>query len=216
MAFKLIEIDDSCRTDHWYLDDKDQCYCFGEYTAREGYAYSETNQLIINLKKSVDRKGKAEYRYKTQAIRQVGHMIKQVVNLPDVTFVPVPPSKSKSDPLYDDRLCQILEVARGLDNRLDYCEMVTQPASFPAVHDSDDRPSPDELFDRYQFQLPPNYQPRHAILILDDVLTTGSHYRAVKRAIEHHLPDRQVVGLFVARRVPKTIDPAMIFTSLDD
>jgi hypothetical protein len=32
------------------MDTEDDCYYFGEYTARAGYAFSTTNDLIQNLK----------------------------------------------------------------------------------------------------------------------------------------------------------------------
>lgn len=51
MTLRLTLIDELIRKQHHYLEDGDLCYCFGEYTARQGAAYSETNQLIINLKK---------------------------------------------------------------------------------------------------------------------------------------------------------------------
>ena len=55
---RLSKIDDLMRCDHVYLDDSDQCYFLGEYTARMGFAYSATNNLILNFKKSVDRRGR--------------------------------------------------------------------------------------------------------------------------------------------------------------
>ena len=45
---------------------------FGEYTARKGFNHSETNQLILNFKKKMDRRGLLEWRYKTAAIDTAG------------------------------------------------------------------------------------------------------------------------------------------------
>lgn len=50
LTLRLTLIDELIRKQHHYLEDGDLCYCFGEYTARQGTAYSKTNQLIINLK----------------------------------------------------------------------------------------------------------------------------------------------------------------------
>jgi hypothetical protein len=76
-----------------------------------------------NLKKPMDRKDKPEWRYKTWAISRSAEMLREVV--PDtwitrVTFVPVPPSKTKDHAEYDDRLLQILQrlaAGRELDVR---------------------------------------------------------------------------------------------------
>ena len=61
-----------------------------------------------------------------------------------LTFVPVPPSKAKGDPLYGDRLLQML-TALWPDRATDIGELVVQAASTEAVHDSDIRPTPAEL-----------------------------------------------------------------------
>lgn len=57
MTFRLTRIDELIREQHYHLEDGDLCYFFGEYTARQGAAYSETNQLIMNLKKGMNAVG---------------------------------------------------------------------------------------------------------------------------------------------------------------
>lgn len=64
MTLRLTLIDELIRKQHHYLEDGDLCYCFGEYTARQGAAYSKTNQLIINLKKGYERRAFPDYHYK--------------------------------------------------------------------------------------------------------------------------------------------------------
>jgi hypothetical protein len=65
---RLTKIDDLARPDHFYLTPADDCYFLGEYTARKGYAFSATNQLILNFKKSMNTRHTAQWRYKEQAI----------------------------------------------------------------------------------------------------------------------------------------------------
>jgi hypothetical protein len=36
--------------------------------------------------------------------------------------------------------------------------------------------------------------------VVDDLLTTGSHFRAVKDMIQERAPDTRVVAFFIARR----------------
>jgi len=94
------------------LEPGDDCYYLGEYTARAGYAFSATNDLIQNLKKPMDRKGRPEWRYKTWAINRSAEMLREVLPekwLASVTFAPVPPSKARDHADYDDRLLRILE-----------------------------------------------------------------------------------------------------------
>src|SRR5262249_32681191 len=107
----LTLIDDLTRPDHSYLTSNDSCAFIGEYTARGGFSFSETNDLISNLKKSVDRRLLAEWRYKELAIQKVARTLKAIFSsqwLDRTTFVPIPPSKIKTHHLYDDRLVRIL------------------------------------------------------------------------------------------------------------
>ena len=57
---RFTEIDELTRPDHSWLTDDDRCYFLGEYTARQGYSYSPTNNLILNFKKEMDRREKPE------------------------------------------------------------------------------------------------------------------------------------------------------------
>lgn len=47
-TYRLTKIQPEVLGDHGYLTSKDNCYYFGEYTARVGSGYSPTNQLIYS------------------------------------------------------------------------------------------------------------------------------------------------------------------------
>jgi len=51
---KLLKVDDSNRSDHWYLTPGDRCYYFYEYTAHKGFGHSKVNSFIANLKKPTE------------------------------------------------------------------------------------------------------------------------------------------------------------------
>ena len=57
---RLTRIDALARPDHGYLTEDDHCYFIGEYTARKGFAYSASNNLLLNFKKGMDRRGRPE------------------------------------------------------------------------------------------------------------------------------------------------------------
>ena len=157
---RLTEVDDLTRPDHSYLTEDDHCYFIGEYTARQGFAYSATNSLILNFKKTLDRRGRPEWRYKERALQTSAAAFRRALNpeaLDGLTFVPVPPSKAKGDPLYDDRLTRMLRAIR---------------------------PEPP----------------------LDDLPTTGAHFRAAKSILSARFPEVAVVGMFIARQAPHTAD----------
>ncbi|EAA2597004.1 hypothetical protein DNM18_27435, partial [Salmonella enterica subsp. enterica] len=191
MTFRLTRIDELIREQHYYLEDGDLCYFFGEYTARQGAAYSETNQLIMNLKKGNERRGLQDYRYKGIATERVARMITSTIgNLDEYTFVPVPPSKCQSDAAYDDRMTAILRIAQTLNPVMDYRELVLQNVSTVASHASAaNRPSPDEIMANYRLDENLRAGCRDNIVIFDDVLTAGSHFKAMKRFLLQFFPE---------------------------
>lgn len=206
MARRLQIIDDLVRKDHYHLSESDRCIFFGEYTARRPYGFSQTNQLIGNLKKKVDRKGQPDWHYKQEAIERVALIFSRGLKkefLAQATLVPMPPSKVKGDPEYDDRMLQIAQkMGQGLDIR----EMLSMKKSVVASHSREDRPTPDDLYDLMKIEAAVAKPKPSIVIILDDVLTAGSHFVAAKRHIEENYPEAKVIGLFVARRILETDD----------
>lgn len=206
MTGKAVAVDALIRRDHYYLTEGDKAFFFGEYTARKGYAHSETNQLIINLKKKLDRRGRPEWRYKEEAIRRCSAIVRNGLNIASVlaagiVFVPMPPSKVRTDPMYDDRM---LRVALGIDPRLDVRELLCCRQTMMASHETDDRPKPHELANNMEIVDRLCTPAPGSIILLDDMLTTGAHFVAAKQVIAGRLPGVQVTGLFIARRLPET------------
>lgn len=200
MTLQLTLIDELIREQHYYLEPDDLCYFFGEYTARQGAAHSETNQLILNLKKGNERRAFADYRYKELAISRVAQMITEAISdLDEFTFVPIPPSKCIDDPAYDDRMTAILRICRELNPSVDYRELVAQNNSTTASHMAVNRPSPDEIVANYRINTDLLEGCRSNIVVFDDVLTAGSHFKAMKTFLRQSLPEANIAGLFVAR-----------------
>ena len=202
---RLTEVDDLTRPDHGYLAEDDVCYFIGEYTARQGYAYSATNQVF---KETMDRRGRPEWRYKEQAIRTAAAAFRAALDpeaLEGLTFVPIPPSKARDDPLYDDRLTRMLGAIRA-EQQLDVRELIVQTVSTDTVHHADVRLRPDEIEALYRIDEALTEPVPQFIAVVDDILTTGAHFRASKSVLTGRLPAAVVVGLFIARRVPNTPD----------
>ena len=70
MPIRLSKIDDLTRPDHTFIEAADECLYLGEYTAKKGYQFSDTNQLIFNLKKPMDRRGQPGWSYKRSAVEK--------------------------------------------------------------------------------------------------------------------------------------------------
>jgi hypothetical protein len=202
LVIRLQTIDELTRPDHYYLDESDECYYVLEYAARQKPPYDSTSDLIFNLKKPPDRKGRPEYYYKERDILRAGDLMRSVLNpewLKSVTIVPIPCSKIPPHPLYDDRIIQVLaRMTRGLACNIR--ELVTQSESLESFHD-DSRLSPDQLARYYHLneELCGGCEPK-AIALFDDMLTTGSHFKAMKATLQERWPAVPICGVFIARR----------------
>ncbi|WP_269223630.1 hypothetical protein [Flavobacterium sp. IMCC34518] len=199
----LVKIDELTIQDHTYLSlDSDECYYFFNYTSRKGFSYSKENSLISNLKKCPSKKGQAQYQYKLSAIKTISSYFNDIFDdeaLKTITFVPIPPSKNKSDDLYDDRMLQILKI--GFNGRdADIRELVEQIESKEASHISDVRPTIQEIKSNLKINTELSKNLKDVVFIIDDVLTTGAHFKAVKSLLNSTFPNCRVIGVFICRR----------------
>jgi len=198
--------------DHYYLTEADQCYFFGEYTARAGYTHSSTNQIIANIKKKPSLNGTPQWHYKVKDMRRVTLAFRGAIRpeaLPSVTLVPIPPSKCRIHPDHDDRMAQI---ARGIGPAADVRELIVATADRTPQHESENRLRPDQLVALLALDETLSAPVPTQIFLIDDVVTTGCSFRACKQLLETRFPDATIGGLFAARRV---IDHAAMFDPID-
>ncbi len=199
---RLSEIDDSNRGDHSRLLPEDTCLYLYEYTSGRDYSFSATNNLINNLKKKPTASA-AQLRYKGNAIIGCANDLRAALHpnwLDVATIVPVPGSKAADHPDFDNRMEQIARLIRpGLDVR----NLVIQAQSTHAAHEvgAGDRVTVEELLELYSINEAIAAPTPRQIGILDDVLTAGTHFRAMKIKLAQRFPGVPIVGLFIARRV---------------
>ena len=216
---RLTKIDELTRGDHTFLDIEDECLFFGDYSARKGFAHSATNGLIANFKRPVKYKGTPSWKYKVSTINAVAHAFSVNINsaFESLTLVPVPPSKLKTDPEYDDRMMDMLRAVRAPKGLvLDVRELVVQTKPMPAAHDSSNRPPPVEWEEVYAIDEALVQQVPIWIGIIDDLLVTGCRFRAMSNILRNRFPEARITGLFIARRVPEAIDISELFVAFDE
>jgi len=206
---RLTAIDETTRGDHYYLAEADRCFCFGEYFADQGWGHSPTNQLIFNYKCKPTEKS-ARLRWKEQAIATIAVGLKAAIAPQEVgrhTWVPIPSSKLPDHPEYDDRILKTLRRAfAGYD--ADIRELFRQSVSTDADHGSNSRITPESLLELLIVDHDAwNRAPPRSIVLFDDVLTTGKHFKACERRLREIDPTIAIAGVFVARRaLPRRID----------
>jgi predicted amidophosphoribosyltransferase len=199
---RLSEIDDSNRGDHTRLVAEDACLYLYEYTSGRDYTFSATNNLISNLKKKPTA-SPGQLGYKAGAIAGCAKTLCAALNpkwLDVATIIPVPGSKAADHPDFDNRMEQVaLQIRPGLDVR----NLVVQAQSTNAAHEVGvgDRVTVQELLDLYSIDEAIAAPTPVQIGILDDVLTAGTHFRAMKIKLAERFPGVKITGLFIARRV---------------
>jgi hypothetical protein len=202
---RLTRIDEQYRRSYHYLREEDQCYFLGEYTPRKGYDFGETNDLISNLKKGMDRRDKPEWRWKLRAIETAGAWLAEALAedrpwLAATTFVPIPPSSVKIDPSYDDRIVRVLRhLERLTDVSLDVRELLYQTETTRASSRSDQRLTLAEIRAVYRIDQQLSEPPPRQIALVDDLLTSGAHFRAAKELLGQRYPRIPIGGIFLAR-----------------
>lgn len=203
MPVRLTQIDDLTLQHHPYLEPGDQCFYWGEYRVRTGYGGGPTNQLITNIKKSPLLRDTRQYYYKERDIGKAGQVLGASVraSAQPLTIVPVPPSHIPGHPEYDDRMLNIARImVQGTASVAR--ELVRQTEGYDPSHAAEGghRLTPEELMAIYEIPAG-EAEPHNTIVVLDDVLTKGAHFRAMKRKILERFPGKTVVGLFIARSV---------------
>lgn len=217
---RLTWIDDTNRPDHFFLDTGDQCLFFGEYFSGTGFSGGPTNQLLHNfkIKPSVIVANSARRRYKESAIREIAEGLRRAIAaefLPKITFIPVPPSKIPGHPDYCDRMIRTLNLAFA-GTAADVRPLLMQTSDAVADHETRERMSMSDLLEIVtvdERQLA--YPPRPTIILVDDVLTSGKHFKVCKQRVMEKLPHWDIFGIFVARCVRPNPTSLLLKPTLD-
>lgn len=151
----------------------------------------------------MDRKDFPEWYYKEQAILKIAFWIVSTpswAKLKSATWVPMPPSKIKSDPHYDNRLLRVLLKMQEIEKSLDIRELILTKSNREAAHNPGAvRPKVQDHIENFILNSALKNPPPEAIILFDDIITSGSHFKAAKTMIKNAFPEIPAIGLFVAR-----------------
>jgi hypothetical protein len=190
---------DISQEDVRYITEGDRIYYAREYMAGRSYDASEANNLITNFKKPVDRKHSPEWRYKTLAIdkfaTEISHLLKDNQGY---VLAAMPTSKCKSDAEYDSRLEDTLSVLALKRGNIIIQEPLATKQTVRASHYGGTR-EPEAIYDNLLWN-GFNVQTGH-IMLIDDVLTWGSHFKACQRMILEYHPNMDIIGIFWAKTI---------------
>lgn len=194
---------DAVEAPPWHLlpEDLQVCYFARDYVSHGGFKASEANGLITNLKKPISTRGTNQWYYKEQAITKFATELADWLGSGDDEFhiAQIPSSKRRDDPEYDPRLDMVLQRFCVRCPKAKFANPIDRKVTKQAAHVSDSRPSIEQIQESLEWkglQTPPD-----AILLIDDVITTGASFRACKRLFAENAPGVQVFGIFWARTV---------------
>lgn len=198
--FKLSKIDQVTieQKKHAYLEPTDKCYYLCEYIPRGSYQEYPSNHYIMNFK--INPMFSNRLQHKQRAIDFFAENLVGVLPkdwLKQNTYVPIPPSIKKGDPEYDNRMSHLLLVMQSLiSERLDIRDLVIQNQSMQSKQKGLNPVERGLLYELDKALLVPK---PNRLIIVDDVLTTGSHFKAVQKILSDAFPDVDIIGIFLAR-----------------
>ncbi len=208
---RLSAVDATMRGGYSFLTGEDRCLFFGDLRAGTGWSGGSTNELIADFKRTRSQiasqpLGQRLRRHRERAIGAISTTLRRQLTRDEIearcTFVPIPTSKRPEDPDYCDRLERTLHCAFA-GYKADIRLLLRQTVSTAADHCSGD-----ERIDYEQLLQITTLDPRYlvtplrpVVVLFDDVLTTGKHYKVAKTRIREAVPNQQIVGVFVARCV---------------
>lgn len=194
--------------DHLLLEHSDRCGFLAEYRPGRDAAACALSHLMWHFKcrPSVALADPRLACLKQRALEQLALWLRRATPREWVeswTWVPIPPSRRLGDPDFDDRLTQTLAHAFA-GYALDQRRLLQQTVTTAADHRSHRRLSEDALYRLLQLDLEAlKHAPlREGMVLFDDVLTSGKHFRCCVRRVREHLPDIPVRGVFLMRRLP--------------
>ena len=186
------------------LDDSDMCFYYLVRTSG-GWSASDANSRIDDFKKPVTS-SRAALRYKDEEIARfaddvAGLMRTQgfrrlIGNYGPAALVPMPTSSPKGSPGYDARLARLCEAVAGSAEGLYVMDVFDMKAGVTPSHAGGTR-NASFLKDAMAIDTRGKALPKIVILV-DDVITTGSHYVACRDLIYEESPESVVIGVFLA------------------
>lgn len=203
---KLTRLVDPDLSNRKFLKSDDVIFYFVDYTVGSSYADNEVTSFVHNFKREPSKcaENPAIQQYKEQAVGQAADALRKLGGH-SKTFVPIPPSKARSDENYDDRVLRMLRnVGKGWDVR----ELIVQAQSREALHFSRQTRDPDTLKAYWRVdESKTNPSLAEWIILVDDLVTSGCHFRAATDILKVRFPNQLIAGLFLARAVYSTESP---------
>lgn len=181
-----------------FLRPGDQCYYAREYISEGGWQASQANQLISNFKKDPSKRHTYQWPHKQRAARQFAEELAGFIPEGSSIMV-IPTSKPDDHPEYDPRFDMMIGTLHDLRPDLSMEKPVYRTEACQSLHTGGQRSVEQALrtlgWRGFDGEAP------DGIILIDDVITCGTNYKACQRLLRQHCPGIEVCGAFWARTV---------------
>lgn len=179
-----------CNLSYTLLTDNDECYFYDYYFS---YGYYKLNPNISNFKKKMDC-SYYEKQYKKSAMKNFANILNEFPFQTNSFIIPAVTSKKNDDPLFDPRLMISTQWAASTNQNITWNELFKAKHSIKESHFGGTRDYATILSNTELIQ---NYNYNDVIIyIVDDIFTTGVHFKVMKDLILSVYPNAKIIGLF--------------------
>ena len=187
-----------------HLKKSDICFHARDFISGEGYNYCETNDLISNFKKSGERKKNVdEWKHRNDAIlrfkEEILHLFKEV-NQKTVTAMAMPSSKKEDHPGYNNRFEDLFKTLKLNIDIIEECPVKIKN-NIKASSQGGTR-EPKDIKNNYIWMDFKEKIPK-VLWVFDDVITMGTHFRAISDFLRSNQYQGLIVGVIWARAKEK-------------
>ena len=184
----------------------DDCLYLLEYKSAD-FTLNAGNDQISNFKKCPCASNNGELYYKGEAIKDFSTQLNELLTCiikKEAFLLPIPTSKKRNDDCFDDRLEQVMN--NVVDNNKKIQSMHNLIANYPCIKFSGNPEQRRGDRDLLEFKREIEINRIDGIdnitlVLLEDMITTGLHFRAYSDKIKESYPNISIKGIFWARRV---------------
>ena len=185
----------------------DQCYYWDYFLSKQaspGEDIKESSKKltshIYNFNKPPNRKGKVEWEHRDTTILFFVEILSKIIeDDPTTGIISVPSSKTTDDSDYDNRFEDMFHEFSKARPLVKVISPITIRGNVTPSHAGGTR-EPEEIIANYQLTKPHELLQLDKLIICDDVITTGGHFRAMSNFITGEGNFKKpIIGLFFGK-----------------
>ena len=193
MPYRWKKADASDGSLHCPNHEDKRLYYARVYTPGGGFACSESNQLILNLKIAPTAAANRQY-YKNDAIEKFAQEVAVLLNRENprrlkFVIVPVPTSKVEGTDGYDDRIMRVANRIAELCPHVTVIPLLRRSRTVSPLHSSTAARNADVVYQTIKIDVRAKArfpEDTNLIILLDDVATSGATFEGCRKRLRRN------------------------------